>query len=62
MEPEDSLPPRHKYAISLKSRRMRWAGHVARMGDRRRAQKILVGKPEAYLHESIIILDGKKSI
>jgi hypothetical protein len=28
----------------IKSRRMRWAGHVARMG--RRGTRILVGKPE----------------
>ena len=31
---------------TLKSRRLRWAGHVARMEDGRRAQKLLVGKPE----------------
>ena len=31
---------------TLKSRRLRWAGHVARMGDARRVHKILVGKPE----------------
>jgi hypothetical protein len=30
----------------IKSRRMRWAGHVARMARRRRMHKILVGKPE----------------
>jgi hypothetical protein len=30
----------------IKSRRMRWAGHVARMGERRYAYRILVGKPE----------------
>jgi hypothetical protein len=29
-----------------KSRRMRWAGHVARMGEERKVYKILVGKPE----------------
>jgi hypothetical protein len=29
----------------LKSRRMRWAGHVARMGETRNAYRILVGKP-----------------
>jgi hypothetical protein len=29
-----------------KSRRMRWAGHVARMGKKRNAYSILVGKPE----------------
>jgi hypothetical protein len=29
----------------VKSRRMRWAGHVTRMGEERR-YKVLVGKPE----------------
>jgi hypothetical protein len=28
----------------IKSRRMRWAGHVARMGEKRNAYRILVGK------------------
>jgi hypothetical protein len=33
--------------ISLgKSRRMRWAGHVARMGEERKVYKVLVGKPK----------------
>jgi hypothetical protein len=30
----------------IKARRMRWAGHVARMGEVRGAYNILVGKPE----------------
>jgi hypothetical protein len=30
----------------IKSRRMRWAGHVARMGEKRGAYTILVGRPE----------------
>jgi hypothetical protein len=30
----------------MKSRRMRWAGHVARMGEVRGAYNILVGRPE----------------
>jgi len=30
----------------IKSRRMRWAGHVARMGEERGVYKLLVGKPE----------------
>jgi hypothetical protein len=30
----------------IKSRRMRWAGHVAQMGETRNAYRILVGKPE----------------
>jgi hypothetical protein len=30
----------------VKSRRMRWAGHVARTGKERKVYKVLVGKPE----------------
>jgi len=30
----------------IKSRRMRWAGHVARMGEERGLYRVLVGKPE----------------
>jgi hypothetical protein len=30
----------------MKSRRMRWAGHVAQMGEKRNAYRILVGNPE----------------
>jgi hypothetical protein len=30
----------------LKPRRMRWAGHVARIGEKRTAYRLLVGKPE----------------
>jgi hypothetical protein len=30
----------------VKSRRMRWAGHVARMGEGRGVQRVLVGKSE----------------
>jgi hypothetical protein len=33
----------------LKSRRMRWAGQVARMGATRDAYRILVGKPEGRI-------------
>jgi hypothetical protein len=29
-----------------KSRRMRWVGHVARMGEKRNEYRILLGKPE----------------
>jgi hypothetical protein len=35
----------------IKSRRMRWAGHVARMGEGRKVYKVLVGK-----------LKGKRSL
>jgi hypothetical protein len=30
----------------IKSRRIRWTGHVARMGEKKNAYRILVGKPE----------------
>jgi hypothetical protein len=30
----------------IKSRTMRWAGHVARMGETRDVYRLLVGKPE----------------
>jgi len=29
----------------IKSKRMRWTGHVARMGEERRVYRVLVGKP-----------------
>jgi hypothetical protein len=33
----------------IKSRKMRWAGHVARMGKYRNAYRILVEKPEGKI-------------
>jgi hypothetical protein len=30
----------------IKSRRMRWVGHVARIGEERNVYKVLMGKPE----------------
>jgi hypothetical protein len=30
----------------IKSRRMRWAGHVARIGEERGLYRVLVGRPE----------------
>jgi hypothetical protein len=50
-----TTPHRKKYAYYensqeasdlIKSRRMRWAGHVARIGEKRNAYRILVGMPE----------------
>ena len=38
-----SLP---NIARVVKSRRMRWAGHVGRMGEDRVVHRVLVGKPE----------------
>jgi hypothetical protein len=33
----------------IKSRTMRWAGHVSPKGEKRKAYRILVGKPERPL-------------
>jgi hypothetical protein len=30
----------------IKARRMRWAGHLPRMGEKRNVYRLLVGKPE----------------
>jgi hypothetical protein len=34
----------------VKSIRMRWAGHVARMGEERKVNKVLVGSPKERDH------------
>jgi hypothetical protein len=36
--------------IRIIKSRMRWAGHVARMGKKRNAYRLLVGKPEGKNH------------
>jgi hypothetical protein len=41
----------------IKSRRLRWAGYVARMGERRGAYRALVGKPEGKRWEDNIKMD-----
>jgi hypothetical protein len=43
----------------IKSRRLRWAGHVARMGERRRAYRALVGEPEGRNRLEDPGVDGK---
>jgi hypothetical protein len=32
--------------LVIKTRRLRWAGHIERMGERRGTYRVLVGKPE----------------
>jgi len=44
----------------IKSKRVRWVGHVAHMGDRRNACKILVRKLEGRNHSEDLGIDGKK--
>jgi hypothetical protein len=36
----------HPQILLRKSRRMRWAGHLAHMGVERKLYRVLVGKPE----------------
>jgi len=43
----------------IKSRRMRWAGHVARMGERRGVYRVFVGKPEGKNHWGDPSVDGR---
>jgi hypothetical protein len=43
----------------IKSRRMRWAGHVARMGDGRGVYKVLVGRPKARDHWEDLGVGGR---
>jgi hypothetical protein len=43
----------------IKSRRMKWAGHVARKGERRGVDRVLVGKPEGKGHLEDPGVDGK---
>jgi hypothetical protein len=43
----------------IKSRRMRWTGHVARMGGGRKGYKGLVGKPEGKGHLKDQSVDGR---
>ena len=42
----------------IKSRRMRWAGHVARMGEERVVYRVLVGKPEGKSPQGGLGVDG----
>jgi len=42
----------------IKSRRMRWARHVARMGEERGVYRFLVGKPEGRNHWGDLGIDG----
>ena len=43
----------------VKSRRLRWTGHVARMGNMRSAYRVLVGKSEGRNHLQDPGIDGR---
>jgi hypothetical protein len=49
----------------IKSRRMRWAGHVGRMGEKSIAYRILVGMPDimfAYSLKTVLYVLGVKGL
>jgi hypothetical protein len=43
----------------IKLRRMRWVGHVARIGEGRGVYRVLVGKPEGKNHWGYPGIDGR---
>jgi hypothetical protein len=43
----------------IKSRRVRWAGYVARMGEERNVYKVLMGNPEGKNHLEDQGVDGR---
>jgi hypothetical protein len=51
-----SLP---NIVLVIKSRRIRWAGQVARMGEGRGVYRVLVGKPEGKSHWGDPDVDGR---
>jgi len=54
----NDLYPTPNIVRVIKSRRMRWAGHVARMGEERGVYRVLVGKPEGKIHWGDLGVDG----
>jgi hypothetical protein len=43
----------------IKSRRMKWAGHVARMGKRRSVYRVVVGRPKVRYHWEVLGVVGR---
>jgi hypothetical protein len=54
-----NLYPSPDIIRQIKSRGVRWAGHVARMGEGRNVSRILVGKPEGKDHLKDHDVDGR---
>ena len=48
--------PSPNIVLAIKLRRMRWARHVAHMGERRGVYRVLVGKPEGKRPMHIIMI------
>jgi hypothetical protein len=43
----------------IKLRRMRWAGHVARMGEGRGVYRVLVERPKGRYHKEDLGVGGR---
>jgi hypothetical protein len=43
---------------TINPRRVRWTGHVAHIGEKRNAGRVLVGRPEAKKHWEEVDVDG----
>jgi hypothetical protein len=56
-QPSDLRPP--NIIRQIISRRMRWAGHVARMGEKRKVYRVLVEKPEERDHSDDLSVEGR---
>ena len=54
----NDLYPSSNIVRVIKSRRMRWAGHVERMGEERGVYRVLVGKPEGKNHWGDLEVEG----
>ena len=54
----NDLYPSPNIVRVIKSRRMRWVGHVARMGEEKGVYRVLVGKPEGKNHWGDLGVDG----
>ena len=54
-----ALYPSPNIIRNLKSRRPRWAGHVARMEQSRNTYRVLVGKPEGKSLQGDRDVDGR---
>jgi hypothetical protein len=57
-EEHHNLYPSPNIIRQIKSRRMRWAGHVARMGKERRVYKVLWESPKEIGHSEDRGVDG----
>jgi hypothetical protein len=54
-----NLYPSPNIVRGVKSRRMRWAGHVARMGEGEVVYRVLVGRPEGWRHWEDVGVGGR---